>query len=92
MSESDNESLSLVSDIADHNTWNDLLNLVSHVDFGDKIQVHDELGRLGPSCRYALDWLCTELELWRWAYYSVTGDEKPRPKFGESGGVCRLAC
>ena len=26
------------SDIANHNTWNDLLNFLTHFDFGDKLQ------------------------------------------------------
>ena len=64
MSENNKESPSFESDIANHITWN-LLNLVSHFDFGAKIQENledEELGRLGLSCHLALDRLCAELE------------------------------
>ena len=43
------ESLSIESDTANHNTWNDFANLED-----------EELGRLGLSCHYALEWLCAE--------------------------------
>ena len=55
-------SLSLESDTANHNTWNDLLNFVTHYDFGNRFQANledEEPGRF--SCHYALDWLCLEL-------------------------------
>ena len=58
VSENSVESLSFDSGTANRNIWNDLLNPVTHYDFGDRIQLHledEELGRLGLRCHFALD-------------------------------------
>ena len=75
MSENSDESLSFDFDTANHNTWYDVLSLVTHCDLEDRIQANledEELGRLGLSCHNALDWLCAELEaLWHRVCSSV---------------------
>ena len=48
----------------DHKIWDVFLNLVTSFDFGARIQSNladEELGRVGPSCHYAMDCLCAEL-------------------------------
>ena len=70
------ESLSLKSGLANHNTRKDLLNFVTHCEFGNRMQANledEELGRLGLSCHHALDGLCAELHaFWHLVYSSAT--------------------
>ena len=85
------ESLSLGSDTANRNTWNNLLDLVTHCDFGNRMHANLEdeaLGRLGLSCRYALNWLCAELDtFWHPGTLQPLVNDTPSPCMGSLLGV-----
>ena len=89
------DSLSLELDTANRNTWNDLLYFVTHCDFVNRIQANledEEVGRVGLSCHYALDWLCAELHtFWHPGYSSAPIEWCPEPTYGRSVGCAGLA-